>query len=155
MQDAPQYLTREKYETLAGELENLKTNRRKEVAENLEYAKKLGDLSENAEYHEARERQAEIEDRIQHLEHVLKSASIVNAKHGDVAAIGSTLKIIRDGEKESRTYRIVGSEEADTSAGKLSNLSPLGAALLGKRQGDTVKVKTPKGVIGYSIAEVQ
>ena len=155
MSETKQYLTREKYETLQRELDNLKTNRRKEVAENLEYAKKLGDLSENAEYHEARERQAEVEDRIRHLETVLKTASIVEGKHGDTVSIGSTVKIVREGEKDERAYRIVGSEEADTSNGKLSNLSPLGSALIGKKQGDVVKVKTPKGTISYTVASLQ
>jgi transcription elongation factor GreA len=155
MAESQQYLTKEKYDTLVAELEQLKTSRRKEVAENLEYAKKLGDLSENAEYQEARERQAEVEDRIRHLEQVLKSASIVDGKHRDAVAIGSTVSIVREGEKEARTYRIVGSEEADSSAGKLSNLSPLGTALIGKRQGESIKVKTPKGVVMYTVAELK
>lgn len=150
-----QYLTREKYDTLAKELEYLRTDRRREVAENLEYAKKLGDLSENAEYHEARERQAEVEDRIRHLEDIMKEASIIEGKHGDVVSIGSTVTIMRQGEKESRTYSIVSSEEADSTAGKLSNLSPLGAGLIGKKTGDPIKVKTPKGVMVYTIAEIK
>lgn len=150
-----QYLTKEKFETLEKELDHLRTSRRKEVAENLEYAKKLGDLSENAEYHEARERQAEVEDRIQHLEFILKDAAIVDGKHGDTVSIGSSVDIVREGEKEARTYRIVGSEEADSAKGLLSNLSPLGSALIGKKAGDTVKVKTPKGPASYTVAKVK
>jgi transcription elongation factor GreA len=150
-----QYLTREKYDTLQKELDYLRTERRKEVAENLEYAKKLGDLSENAEYHEARERQAEVEDRIRHLENIMKDASIIEGKHGGDVSIGSSVSIMREGEKETHTYSIVSSEEADSASGKLSNLSPLGAALVGKNTGDTVKVKTPKGVMEYKIIEIK
>jgi len=150
-----QYLTREKYDTLAKELDFLRTSRRKEVAENLEYAKKLGDLSENAEYHEARERQAEVEDRIRHLEGIMKDASIIEGKRGDTVSIGSSVSIMREGEKETHTYTIVSSEEADSVSGKLSNLSPLGSALVGKKTGDSVKVKTPKGLISYTISELK
>jgi len=151
-----QYLTKEKYDTLVKELEYLRTDRRREVAENLEYAKKLGDLSENAEYHEARERQAEVEDRIRHLESIMKDASIVEeGTHGDTVCIGSSVSIMRRGEKESRTYSIVSSEEADSAAGKLSNLSPLGSALIGKKAGDSVRVKTPKGTAEYKITEIK
>jgi transcription elongation factor GreA len=155
MSTEKQYLTKEKFDTLHKELEYLRTDRRREVAENLEYAKKMGDLKENAEYHEARDRQAEVEDRIQHLEFILKDATIVSGNHTDAVTIGSSVEIVREGEKESRAYRIVGSEEADSVSGKLSNLSPLGAALLGKRQGDTVKVKTPKGMMAYTIAKIK
>ena len=150
-----QYLTREKYDTLAKELDYLRTSRRKEVAENLEYAKKLGDLSENAEYHEARERQAEVEDRIRHLESIMKDASIIEGKRGDTISIGSSVSIMREGEKETHTFTIVSSEEADSTTGKLSNLSPLGAAIIGKKKGDMVKVKTPKGVMEYKITEIK
>ena len=150
-----QYLTREKYDTLQKELDYLRTDRRREVAENLEYAKKLGDLSENAEYHEARERQAEVEDRIRHLEGIMKDASIIEGKRGDTVSIGSSVSIMREGEKETHTYTIVSSEEADSASGKLSNLSPLGAALVGKKKGDMVKVKTPKGVMTYAITEIK
>ncbi|MDE2188475.1 MAG: transcription elongation factor GreA [Patescibacteria group bacterium] len=155
MTETKQYLTRERYDALKTELDELKTKRRKEVAENLEYAKKLGDLSENAEYHEARERQAEVEDRIQYIENMLKSASIVQGDHGDVVEIGSTVSIVRDNESDMRIYSIVSSEEADSASGKLSNISPLGAALLGKKCGDTIKVKTPKGMVSYVIKEIK
>ena len=155
MQSEKQYLTREKYDTLAKELEYLRTDRRKEVAENLEYAKKLGDLSENAEYHEARERQAEVEDRIRHLEIIMKSAAIIEGSHSGTVSIGSVVSIIRDGDKDGRSYSIVSSEEADSEEGKLSNLSPLGSALVGKKAGDSVKVKTPKGMMTYKIVEIK
>src|SRR3954471_24901410 len=108
MSEARQYLTNEKLQEFKKELEYLRTDKRKEVAENLEYAKKLGDLSENAEYHEARQEQAEVEDRISHLENLIKTAVIVDDQHGDTVGVGSTVKIKKDGESEVRTYKIVG-----------------------------------------------
>ncbi len=154
MSEKEQYLTREKLEEFRKEVDFLKTDRRKKVAENLEYAKKLGDLSENAEYHEARQEQAEIEDRINYLEGVLKNAIITDGYYGEGVGIGSTIKIKKDGESEVKIYKIVGSEEADMLQGKLSNLSPLGSALIGKKKGDSVTVNTPKGKINYSIINI-
>jgi transcription elongation factor GreA len=155
MTDEKQYLTKEKHQEFKKELENLRTNRRKEVAENLEYAKKLGDLSENAEYQQAREEQASVEDRISHLEQVLKTALILNDRHSDSVGIGSTVKVEKAGEKAAHTYKIVGSEEADMAHGKVSNLSPLGAALIGKKKGDTLSVTTPKGKVSYTLISIE
>jgi transcription elongation factor GreA len=152
-----QYLTHEKLAELQKELEMLKTDRRKQVAEQLEYAKKLGDLSENAEYHQAREEQAEVEDRIMRLENLIKNAVIAEVGSGQkgIVTVGSTIRLSKDGDNKSYVYTIVGSEEADMSHGKVSNLSPLGSALLGHKQGDTVKVTTPKGTVVYSIAAIK
>ncbi|MGC9605786.1 MAG: transcription elongation factor GreA [Minisyncoccia bacterium] len=152
-----QYLTTEKFAELEKELEHLKTERRKEVAEHLEYSKKLGDLTENAEYHQAREEQAEVEDRIVRLEKLLKSATIAEAGKGrkDVVAVGSTVRLEKEGDNKSMLITIVGSEEADMSQGKVSNLSPLGSALLGHKQGDKVSVTTPKGTAKYAIAAIK
>ncbi|MBP9701434.1 MAG: transcription elongation factor GreA [Candidatus Pacebacteria bacterium] len=150
-----QYLTKEKFAELKSELEQLRNVRRREVAESLEYAKKLGDLSENAEYHEAREEQAKVEDRIGHLEMVLKTANILDEKHGSTVSIGSTVLVQKEGEKENRKFMIVGSEEVDTANGKLSNHSPIGAALMGKTKGDTISVLTPKGKVSYKIIDLQ
>ena len=150
-----QYLTKEKFTELKAELDHLRNVRRKEVAESLEYAKKLGDLSENAEYHEAREEQAKVEDRINHLEQVLKTANILNEKHGSNITIGSTVTVQKDSEKETRKFMIVGSEEVDAVNGKLSNHSPIGSALMGKTKGDTITVTTPRGKVSYKILEVQ
>jgi transcription elongation factor GreA len=150
-----QYLTKEKFAELKTELEQLRNVRRKEVAESLEYAKKLGDLSENAEYHEAREEQAKVEDRIGHLEMVLKTANILNEKHSSTVSIGSTVLVQKEGEKDTRKLMIVGSEEVDTTNGKLSNHSPIGAALMGKAKGGTIVVTTPKGKVTYKIIDVQ
>jgi transcription elongation factor GreA len=155
MDSETQYLTKEKYAELEKELAYLKADRRKEVAEHLEYAKKLGDLSENAEYHQAREEQAEVEDRIMRLENLLKNAQITQKHEGDVVDIGSTVRVEREGDNKSMLYIIVGSEEADTAQGKISNLSPIGSALLGHKEGDTISVNTPKGVTKYKIAKIK
>lgn len=150
------FLTPEKFEELKAELENLKTVRRKEIAESLEYARSLGDLSENAEYQEARDMQAAIEERIQHLEGVIKEAKIVaHTKKGDVVGLGSEVTIQKAGEKESRTYTIVGSEEANIHEHKLSYLSPLGEALMGKTKGDEFAFNTPSGKQTYKINAVK
>lgn len=155
MPDEIQYLTKEKFQEFKKELDFLRTERRKEVAENLEYAKKLGDLSENAEYHEARQEQAEVEDRISRLENLIKTASIVGDQHGDIADVGSTVKVQKEGESEIRTYKIVGSEEADMMNGKVSNLSPLGSSLLGKKKGESFNFVTPKGKVSYKLISIE
>ncbi len=149
------FLTQEKFEELKKELDNLKTTRRKEVAESLEYARSLGDISENAEYQEARDMQSAIEERIQYLEKVVKDAKIVaHTQKGDVVGLGSQVTIQKSGEKETRTYTIVGSEEANIHEHKLSYLSPLGEALMGKTKGDDFTFETPGGKQAYSILKV-
>ena len=150
-----QYLTNEKFDELKKEFEQLKTVRRKEVAEQLEYAKKLGDLSENAEYHQAREEQALVEDRIARLDDLLKNAVIPDKGTNDIVSVGSTVRLTRDGENRSHLYTIVGSEEADMSQGKISNISPIGSALLGHKEGDHIEVNTPKGIVKYTVAAIQ
>jgi transcription elongation factor GreA len=151
MRHDTQYLTNEKFVQLKKELEFLKRERRKEVAEHLGYAKKLGDLAENAEYHQAREEQAEVEDRISRLENLLKSAVISGEGSKEIITIGSTFGLEKEGDNKSYIYTIVGSEEADTAQGKISNLSPLGSALLGHKKGDKVKVQMPKGQVTYTV----
>lgn len=150
-----QYLTNEKFAELKKELEFLKVERRKEVAEHLEYAKKLGDLSENAEYHQAREEQAEVEDRIGRLENLLKNALITGQGGKDIITIGSTIRLHKDGDNKSYLYTIVGSEEADMTQGKISNLSPLGSALLGHKKDDSVTIQTPKGKVIYKVVIIK
>jgi transcription elongation factor GreA len=150
------FLTAEKFEELKKELEYLKTTRRKEVAESLEYARSLGDLSENAEYQEARDMQAAIEERIQHLERVIKEAKIVvGDKKAAVVGLGSVVTMVRDGEKEQRIYTIVGSEEANIHEHKLSYLSPLGEALMGKQKGESFTFVTPNGKQAYKVLETK
>lgn len=148
------YLTKEKFDALSAELENLKTVQRKEIAQNLEYAKSLGDLSENAEYHEAREAQSNIEDRINKIESILKSALIVSGHTTEVVAIGSKVVIKKDTATEPTEYTMVSSEEADVGAGKLSYASPLGEVLMGKKKGQAFDFKSPKGNINYTIVSI-
>ena len=149
------FLTQEKFEELKKELEHLKTVRRKEVAESLEYARSLGDISENAEYQEARDMQAAIEERITYLEKVIKEAKIVaHTKKGDVVGLGSVVTIQKKGEKEKHEYTIVGTDEANIHEHKLSYLSPLGEALMGKAKGDDFVFDTPKGKQSYKILGV-
>jgi len=151
-----EYLTKEKYKEFEQELEVLKTKKRKEIAEALEYAKSLGDLSENAEYHEARDLQARVEDRISHLERLLKSATIVS-EHDTigVVSVGSVIIVVRDGQHEKRVYTIVGSEEADASAGKISVRSPLGRAVFHKKKGDSFSFQTPAGTMTYKVIDIK
>jgi transcription elongation factor GreA len=149
------YLTKEKCKDLAVELKDLKTVKRKEVAEQLQYAKGMGDLSENAEYHEARDQQAKIEARISQIENIIKNAEIVNHKKSSTVEVGSEVVIQKKGDKNKQTFTIVGSEEADMSQGKVSNISPLGQAMLGNKKGEIFELKTPKGNTEYKIVSVK
>jgi len=155
MPEEKQYLTKEKFEELKKELDFLKMTRRKEIAEKLEFAKSLGDLSENAEYQEARQDQAEAEDRILTLESILSTAEIIHKGRGGDIRAGSVVVVKKKGEKEKREYQIVGSEEADTTIGKISNLSPIGAALIGKGKGDKVIYTTPLGEVECEIVDIK
>ncbi len=148
-------LSQEKFDEMAKELENLKTVRRTEIAKNLEYARSLGDLSENAEYQEARELQAATEERIRKLEDIVKTAKIqTNGKKKDVVGFGSRVAIKKSGVEDVHEYLIVGSEEADMRERKLSHVSPLGAALMGKKKGESFTFETPNGKQTYSIEKV-
>jgi transcription elongation factor GreA len=152
--DTPkEYLSKEKHGELIAELDFLTRTRRKEIAEALEAAKALGDLSENAEYHSAREAQAALEERISMLEEILRTAIVVG-EHArkDTVDIGSTVTIKRNGEKQ--VFTLVGSEETDVLSGKISNRAPLGEALMGKKKGDVCKYKTPVGTAECTILEV-
>ena len=155
MPEEKTYLTKEKFDELVKELDILKTVRRKEIAESLEYARSLGDLSENAEYQEARELQAATEERIRKVETALKNASIVSPKKSDVVGFGSQVVIQKDGESGTYTYQIVGSEEANMLEHKISHLSPLGEAMMDKRKGDVFTFTTPNGKMKYKVIEVK
>lgn len=155
MTDQATVVSQEKFDEMTKELENLKTVRRTEIAKNLEYARSLGDLSENAEYQEARELQAATEERIRKLEDLVKHAHIMtDGKKKDVVGFGSQVTIKKAGSSDSHEYTIVGSEEADMRARKLSHVSPLGAALMGKKKGDSFTFETPNGKQAYSIEKV-
>ena len=154
MDEKREYLTKQKYDELVVELKDLKNTKRKEVAEALDYARGLGDLSENAEYHEARAQQADVEERISKLENILKNSTVVEDKHGDHAMIGSTV-VVEKNNGTKRTFMIVGSAESDMALGKISNQSPIGAAVLGKKKGDTFHFNSPSGKMEYKVIEVK
>jgi transcription elongation factor GreA len=148
-------ITEEKKRALVEELNNLKTVKRQEILESLEAAKALGDLSENAEYHQAREDQGKTEDRINQIEYMLQSAVVVKQHHSTKVEIGTTVSVKKENSKENVTYRIVGAEEADMKVNKISNKSPLGEALFGKSKGDVVTITTPRGLVKYTLIEIQ
>jgi transcription elongation factor GreA len=148
------YLTPERLEELKKELNELKTVRRAEVAERLQRAKELGDLSENIEYQEAREEQSQIENRIAELEEIVRQAALISkSSQQEVAEIGSVVIAAKNGDKIK--FTIVGSNEADPTEGKISNESPLGKAFLGHKAGDSITVKTPGGEAVYKIIGIE
>lgn len=155
MTEGDTVVSQEKFDEMTQELDRLKTVRRTEIAAHLEYARSLGDLSENAEYQEARELQAATEERIRKLEELVKRARIeTGGKQKDVVGFSSTVTIKKEGSDEAHAYIIVGSEEADMRARKLSHVSPLGAALMGKKKGETFTFETPNGKQTYTIEKV-
>jgi transcription elongation factor GreA len=130
--------------------------RRPELAIKLKEAVADGDLKENANYHDAKEQQAFVEGRIQYLEHVLRSAVIIsNNGASDEVRVGSEVTIVEDGNDDDETYKIVGAAEANPREGKISNESPIGRALLGRRKGDKVRVQTPAGEVIFKIKRIQ
>ena len=150
-------LTYEGLKKLEEELEDLKVNRRKEVADKIKEAREQGDLSENAEYDAAKDEQREIEARIEELEKILKNAEVVDEDEVDVDTIniGCKVKVLDMEFDEELEFRIVGSTEASSLQGKISNESPVGKALLRHKVGDVVEVETQAGVIEYKILEIQ
>ena len=156
MTDTPAtVVSQEKFDEMIKELEHLKTVRRTEIAKNLEYARSLGDLSENAEYQEARDLQAATEERIKKLDDLVKNTKIItDGKKKNEVGFSSKVSIRKEGSPEIHEYTIVGSEEADMRVKKLSHVSPLGNALMGKKKGDTFTFETPAGKQTYTIEKV-
>lgn len=150
-----EYITKEKAESLKSELQELSSNKRKEIIEALEYAKSLGDLSENAEYHQAREAQAKLEDRIREISRILKDAQIVSKKKTGDVGIGSEVEIKKKGDTKSKKLTLVGDGDADVSVGRISYQSPLGAALFGKKKGEVVNFQSPAGIVEYKIIDIR
>ena len=144
---------------LEKELEDLKVNKRAEVAEKIKEAREQGDLSENAEYDAAKDEQRDIELRIEEIDKILKNAEVVvDDEDTDVNAIniGCTVKLNDIEFDEEMEYKIVGSTEADVLSGKISNESPVGAALIGKKKGDIVEIETPSGeMVKYEVLDIQ
>jgi transcription elongation factor GreA len=150
-------LTYEGLRQLEDELHDLKVNKRKEVAQKIKEAREQGDLSENAEYDAAKDEQRDIEARIEEIDKILRNAEVVVEDEVDVDVInvGCKVKIYDVEYDEELEYKIVGSAEANSLKGRISNESPLGKALLGKREGDTVNVETHNDTIQYKILEIQ
>lgn len=146
-------LTYEGLQKLEQELENLKTVKRREVAERIKQALSFGDISENSEYDEAKNEQAYVEGRIVQLENMLKNAKVIDEDDikTDVVGVGSKVKIFDMEFDEEVEYHIVGSTEADPAQYKISNESPVGKALLGKKKGNVVEVAVPDGVIKFKV----
>jgi len=148
------YLTAEGATRLKSELEHLKGPARSEMAQRLRSAIHMGDLSENADYHKAKEDQAFLEGRILELEYLLQNAIIVEGNNvGDVVDIGMRVTIQEENE-ETETYYLVGAKEADPRNGRISNESPIGRALMGHRVGETVTAETPAGQIRFKIVKI-
>lgn len=151
-----QFISAEKKVELEMELKNLIEVRRKEISESLEYAKSLGDLSENAEYHQAREDQAYCEDRIMEIENLLKDAIVTSVHKSNKVEVGTVVHVQKVGTKDVKIYTIVGGEEADIEQNKISYESALGAALMGHTDGDEVAFVNPKGdTIKYKLVDVE
>ena len=150
----PTYISADGLKKLEKEFTWRKTDLRREITERISTAKELGDLSENFEYHEAKESQGLNEARISELEGMIKDVVIVEQKTGsDVIGLGMTFVAEQDGKK--RTFEIVGSSEAEPMAGKISNESPIGQAFVGRKVGETVEVRVPSGTMKYLIVEIK
>ena len=149
-------MTYEGVKALEDELEDLKVNRRKEVAQKIKEAREQGDLSENAEYDAAKEEQREIEARIEEIEKILKNAEVVDSEDtkDNSISLGCTVTIYDEEFKEEVEYKIVGSTEANIAANKISNESPIGKALIGKKKGQKITVDSPSGELKFKILKV-
>lgn len=155
MQKIP--MTASGYERMEAELKNLKSVERPSIIEQIAEARSHGDLSENAEYHAARERQSFIEGRILDLEDKVSRADVIDTAKvaGNVIKFGATVKIVDEDTDKEQTFQIVGEYEADTDKGLLALTAPLPRALIGKKVGDSVEVTTPKGAKAYEVLEVR
>lgn len=149
------YLTAEGFTEIEEELDELKRVKRPEIIKAIKEARALGDLSENAEYHSAREEQAIIEGRIQELEYMIDHAVIISEEASDTVRIGSSVVIKYDDEDDTEEYKIVGSTEADPFENKISNESPIAKALLGKKKGAKVTVESPNGKYDITLVEIK
>ena len=150
-------LTYEGLKALEDELQDLKVVRRKEVSQKIEEAREQGDLSENAEYDAAKDEQRDIEARTEEIEKILKNAEVFVEEEVDLDKIniGCKVRILDVEENEELVYKMVGSTEANSLKGKISNESPVGKALIGAKKGDTVEVETQVGILKYKILEIE
>jgi transcription elongation factor GreA len=150
-------LTREGYEKLKDEIELLSTTKRREIAERIKTAREFGDIAENAEYDDAKNEQMMLEHRIAQLEHRLRSARVIeqNEITADAVSIGSRVKLKDMDANETIEYHIVGSAEANPAEYKLSNESPVGKAIIGRKKGETVEVAAPRGALKFKILDIK
>ena len=150
-------LTPEGYDTLKQELDTLRTDRRREIAERIRTAREFGDIAENAEYDDAKNEQAMLEHKIAQLEERLAHARVIDIAEVDtsVVSIGSVVRLRDVDAKETLEYHIVGSAEANPAENKLSNESPVGKAIIGHKKGDVVEVTAPRGVLKFKILEIK
>ncbi len=156
MEEGKRLLTQSGYEKLQSELEDLKVNARKEIAEKIKEARAQGDLSENAEYDAALDEQRDIESRIVEIEEILKNSEVMDEHPDDgTVNIGSRVKIREVETGFDMEIDIVGASEANSLKGRISNESPVGTSLMRRKAGDTVTVETPEGVVHYEILQVQ
>mgnify|MGYP002578745059 CR=1 FL=1 len=149
-------LTAQGLKQITDELEDLKSLKREEVAEKIKQARSFGDLSENSEYDEAKNEQAEIETKIAQLEETIKNATVLDDTQlkTDKVSVGNKVRIYNVLDDAEQEFSIVGSTEADPFANKISDDSPLGKALIGSREGDTITVEAPVGILKYTIIEI-
>ena len=157
MSEKKNLLTYEGLKKLEDELQDLKVVKRKEIAQKIKEAREQGDLSENAEYDAAKDEQRDIEARIEQIEKILKNAEVVveDEVELDKISVGCKVKVLDVEYEEEEEFRIVGSSEANSLEGRISNESPVGKALIGAKEGDTVQVETQAGMIEYKVLEIQ
>ncbi len=151
--DEQTFITQQGLNDLKAELEQLKTTKRREIASRIQAAKELGDLSENAEYQEAKEEQGFIEGKIAELEFVIKNAQVIRKHHSGTVEVGSTVHV-KNPSGAQQTFSITGSQEADPVNGKISNESPMGKAFISHKAGEVVEVKSPRGVMEFKIVSI-
>ncbi len=149
-----EFLTINKKTELEQELKHRKEEKRQEILDRLAFAKSLGDLSENAEYHTSKDDQGKNEARISQIEAILKDAVVIESSNNGIVGLGCHVTLLNIEKNSEKEYQIVGNEEADFGNGKISFSSPIGSAVMDKKEGDSVFVKTPKGNIEYSILKV-
>jgi len=150
-------LTEEGYAKLQDEIEYLTTTKRREVADRIKTAREFGDISENSEYDDAKNEQAHVESRILQIEHQLRNARIVDTHDvaTDVVGIGTKVTVRTTADKKTKSFALVGSAEADPVNDRLSNESPIGKALMGRKKGDKVTVATPRGQVEYQVVKIE
>ena len=150
-------LTPEGLDKLKAEIEHLSTDKRREVAERIKEAREFGDISENSEYDDAKNEQAMLEARIASLEDKLRSASVIDSSEldNDIVRVGSLVNVKDEGSGKSLKYTIVGSTEANPAENKLSNESPVGKAIMGRKKGEVVEVTAPRGALRFKIVEIK